>query len=102
LPIEVPISSSLFLHPFPSIALCRLDQARDGDGAGKVAEDVDVIFHAIDEDGLAPDVLQDARHVGVQPGAKFRVFEKRNAVLRAEDDMQDDAGEGLWHNGAGL
>ena len=59
-----------------------------------------MIFHAIDEDGLAPDVLQDACHVGVQAGAEFRVFEKRNTVLRAEDDMQDDAGEGLRHNGA--
>jgi len=63
---------------------------------------VDVIFHAIDEDGLAPDGLQGARHVGVQTGAEFRVFEKWAAVLRAEDNMQDDAGEGLWRSGAGL
>ena len=61
-----------------------------------------MIFHAIDEDGLAADLLQDARHVGVQAGAEFRVVKKRNAVLRAEDDMQDDAGEGLRHNGAGF
>jgi len=45
---------------------------------------VDVIFQAIvDEDGLAPDGLQDARHVGVQACAEFRVFEKENTVLRA-------------------
>ena len=96
------ISWPLLLHPFRWTALCRFNQARDGDGAGKVAEDVNVIFHAIDEDGLAPDGLEGTRHVGVQAGAEFRVFEKGNAVLRAEDDMQDDAGEGLRHNGAGL
>ena len=55
-----------------------------------------------DEDGLAPNGLQGTRHVGVQAGADFRVFEKRNAVICAEDDMQDDAGERLWQNGAKL
>ena len=100
--IEIMISWPLLLHPFRRTALCHLDQAGDGDGAGKVAEDVNVIFHAIDEDGLAADILKRARHVGVQAGAEFGVFEKGNAVLCAEDDMQDDAGEGLRHNGAGL
>ena len=63
---------------------------------------MDVILDAVDEDRLAPDVLQNARHVGVQPGAEFGVFEKWNAVLRAEDDMQDDAGQGLRHDGGKL
>ena len=96
------ISRFLLLHPFRRTALCRLDQASNGDGAGKVPEDVNVIFHAIDEDGLTADILKRARHVGVQAGAEFRVFEKGNAVLRAEYDMQDDAGEGLRHKEAGL
>ena len=58
-----------------------------------------MILNAADEDGLAPDGLQNARHVGVQPGAEFRVFEKRDTVLRAEYNVDDDAGEGLRHGG---
>ncbi len=53
---------------------------------------MNVIFGAIDDDRLAPNLLQNARHISVQPGANFGVFEKWNAVLRAEDNMQDDAG----------
>ena len=102
MPIEVAVGWPLFLHPFRRTALGRFDQAGDGDGAGEVAEDVDVIFHAVDEDWLAPDILQDTRHVGVQTGAEFRIFEKRNAVFRAEDDMKNDAGEGLRDSGVGL
>ena len=99
LPVEVAERRPLFLHPLRGTLLCLLHKPGDGDGAGKVAEDVDVIFHAADEDGLAPDVLQDARHVGMQPRTQFRVFEKGHAVLRAEDDMQDNAGKRLRHNG---
>ena len=98
LPVEVRVCRPLFLHPFRRTLLRLLDQACNGNGAGKIAEDVNVILGAIDEDRLAPNILQDARHISVQPGAKFGFFEKWNAVLRAEDDMQDDAGQGLRHN----
>ena len=35
-----------------------------------------MIFHAIDEDRLAADILQGARHVGVQVGAEFRYMDR--------------------------
>ncbi len=97
LPEEVAISRPLFLHPFRGRLLRLLNQARNGDGAGKITKNMNVILGAIDQDRIAPNLLQDARHIRVQPSAKFDVFEKRNAILCAEDDMQDDAGQGLRH-----
>ncbi len=87
LPVKVPVTWSLFLHPFRRTLLRFFHKPRDGDSAGQIAQDVNVILDAVDEDGFASDVLHHARHVSVQAGAEFRVFEKWNAVLRAEDDM---------------
>ena len=77
----------------------RFHQLGDGDGAGEVAQDVDVILDAVDEDRFATDVLQDAGHVGVEACAEVCVFEKWHAVLRAEYNVDDDAGEGLRPGG---
>ena len=93
LPVKVPVSRPLFLHPFRRTLLGLFHQPGDGDGAGKIAKNVNVIFDAIDQDGLAPDALQDTRHISVQPCTKVRVVEKGGTVLRAEDHMEDDAGE---------
>jgi len=76
----------------------RFHQLGDGDGAGKIAQDMDVILDAVDEDRFAADVLQDAGHVSVEPCAEIVILEKWHAVLRAENDMDDNAGEGLRHD----
>ncbi len=60
---------------------------------------MDVIFDPTEENRLAPDGLQDTRHISEQPSAKIRVFEKRHTVLRAEDNMEDDASKRLRHGG---
>lgn len=52
-----------------------------------------MIFDTTNNDRLAPNVLQNARHVSMQSSAKFDISEKRNTVLRAEDNMQNETGE---------
>ena len=56
---------------------------------------MNMVLHAVEENRFAAHVLQHARHVGVHPRANLGLAEKGNAVLRAEHDMQDDAGMGL-------
>ena len=52
-----------------------------------------MIFDSVDEDRFAADVLQDAGHIGMEAHAEFGIFEKRDAVLRAEDEVHDNTGE---------
>ena len=58
-----------------------------------------MVFDTIDDDGLAPQVLQGACHVGMESGPQFRVLEKGHPVLGAEDDVQDNTGKRLRHGG---
>ena len=102
LPEEIPIGGSLFLHPFRGVLLRLFHQIGDRDGTGEIAQDVNMILDAIDEDRLAANVLEHARHIGVESGADSGVFQKRYAILRAENEMQDNAGERLWHDGGKL
>jgi hypothetical protein len=57
-----------------------------------------MILHAVDQNGLAADILKDARHVAMQAHAEVRIVEKRSPVFGTENEMQDYAGEGLWHD----
>jgi len=99
LPEKIRIGRALLLHPHGGAVFHRFHQLGDGDGAGKIAQDVNVILDAVDEDRFAADALQDSGHVGVEPCAEAGVFEERHAVLRAENNVDDDAGEGLRHGG---
>lgn len=56
-----------------------------------------MILHTVEQNRLAADALQNTRHVGMKPVPEFDIAKERRSVLRAEDHMKDDAGEGLRH-----
>jgi len=70
LPEEIGECCPLLLYPLRGTLLRLLHQPGDGDGEGKVAEDVNMIFNAADEDGLAADGLQNTR----EPPPRAREF----------------------------
>src|SRR6185437_204358 len=59
-------------------------------------EDVDVVADGIDFDEWRIVILQNAGNIGVELAA-FLIPQKLSAALRAEDEMNDDVGEGLGH-----
>jgi hypothetical protein len=56
-----------------------------------------MVLGAIDQDRLTLDPLQNNRHVGMKASTDLPVPKKRRAVFRAEDDMDNDSCERLWH-----
>jgi len=55
-----------------------------------------MILHRIDEDRCATEVLQNGRHVTVQ-GIAHAIMKHRRTALGAEDEMNVQPGERLWH-----
>src|SRR5205823_1523496 len=64
---------------------------------GEIAQDVDVIFDATDGDGMAFEVLQDARHVCPDPGADIW-FQKWAALFGGEDYVGAENMQRLRHS----
>jgi hypothetical protein len=58
---------------------------------------MNVVFNAVDEDWVAADALEHASHVSVHSRTLVSIVEKWDSALRAEDDMEDNASERLWH-----
>ena len=56
-----------------------------------------MVGNPVDQNCLAADFLQNARHVGEQTLSQRCVAQKRSAASCAEDDMQDDTGQRLWY-----
>ena len=86
----------LRFDPFGRRLFNVLDDLTDRNGAGEIEEKVGVVFHRIDKDRGASQVLQHGGHVGVQRIAN-RIGDEGFATLGAEDEMDMKAGEGLRH-----
>jgi hypothetical protein len=71
---------------------------RNGDGAGEIAKDMDMIFYSVDDDRIATHVLQGSGQVGMRAGAKFRVLKELDTVLCAKRDVENDPSKGLGYS----
>ena len=87
---------ALRLDPFRRNLFDLFHGVADRDGAAQFKEDVDMVRDRVDEDGRAAQVLQDGRHVTVQ-GSAHGVVQGGFAVLGAEDEVDVQPREGLWH-----
>ena len=96
LPCECREFRALGFDPFRRRFFDIFDGFADGCGAPEVEQEVDVVFDGIDENGRGTQVLKDGGHVGVELGADV-VGDEIFAVFGAEDQVDVEAGEGLWH-----
>ena len=58
-----------------------------------------VIFDAADHDGGRVKRFEDCSNIGVQFFPDRGVFQPGPALLGAENDVDGDFGQGLWHGG---
>ncbi len=96
LPCEMGKLISLRFNPSRRMLFDILHGLADGDGPGKVEEDVNVVFDGIDEHRRTTKILEHRRHVGMQR-ISDGIMENSFAVLRAENEVDVKAGEGLGH-----
>jgi hypothetical protein len=77
--------------------------AVDGGRGGRTdisrGEQMDVVFHAADEEGRAIELFGDAAEMRVERVARGLVAQERPAVLGGEDEMNVNGGKRLWHGG---
>ena len=87
---------ALSLNPFGRRLLDFFHSFADRDGSTELEENVNMILDRIDEDGRTAQVLENSGHVSVQRIANA-VPEDAFAVLGAEDKVNVQPCEGLWH-----
>ena len=75
-----------FLHPFGL-----------RDGASESREQMNVVFHAGDEDRRAIELFGDAAEIRVECITRGFVAQERPAVFGGEDEVNVNGGKGLWH-----
>jgi hypothetical protein len=97
LPIETAEGRGFGLEPFGGAGFELLDQFGDGDFSRELAEDVDVVFDAVDGERGTVERFEDGDEIGVEFAAEGFVFEGGLAVFGTEDDVDQDVGEGLGH-----
>ena len=77
--------------------------AADGGGVGRTVisrgEQMDVVFHAADEEGRAIELFGDAAEIRMQRVTREFVAQEGPVVLGGEDQMNVNDGKGLWHVG---
>jgi len=71
LPLEVGVFTTAFLQPEVRDAFQFLHPFGLREGASEVREQMDVAFHAADEEGRAIELFGDAAEIRVQRGAPF-------------------------------
>ena len=98
LPREFGIPRVLFFDPTRRRTLDLLDNLRRRVVLGLREQDVDVVAHGIDFDQGRVMFLDDARDVSMELAALL-ITQELAAALRAEDEVNDDVGEGLGHAG---
>lgn len=96
LPREGGELRALGFDPFGGGFFDIFDGFADGGGSGEVVKQVGVVFNGVDENRMATEILQDGGHISMQGGAD-RVADKAFAIFCAEDEVDVEAGEGLWH-----
>lgn len=96
LPMEIPELRPFGLNPFRRTDLDLLHHLRNGLGARQGEEQVDVVLHPADAQRWAAGRFEHRREIGVQLRLDFR-REDAFTVFRAEDEVGQEAGEGLGH-----
>lgn len=97
LPVEVGQVGNLGFDPWSGFAFQLFDQMSDRDRAAEPAEDVDVVGDAADAEDGAIELVAFAAEDLVGFFADDRIVKPGMAVLRGEDDVDVDLGEGLGH-----
>lgn len=82
LPVETAECGALCLQPLGRAGFEFFDELGNGDLAGEVTEDVDVVFDAVNGEAGAVEGFEDRDEVGVQFLADTFVFEEWLAIFR--------------------
>ena len=97
LPLEVGVIATTCLQPEVRDAFQFLHPFGLRDGASEAPEQMDVVFHAADEDGRAIELFGDAAEIRMERVARGFVAKERPAVFGGKDQMKVNGGKGLWH-----
>ena len=96
LPREMRKLISLRFNPSRRMLFDIFHGLADGDGPGKIEENVNVVFDGINARRRTAKILEHRRDVAMQRMA-HGIMENSFAVLRAENEVDVKAGEGLGH-----
>ena len=99
MPLEVGVIATAFLQPEIRDAFQFLHPFGLRDGAPEAREQMDVVFHATDEEGRAIELFGDTAEIRMERVACRFVAQERPAVFGGEDQMNVNGGKGLWHVG---
>ena len=87
LPLEVGVIATAFLQPKVRDAFQFLHPFGLRDGTSEAREQVDVVFHAADEEGRAIELFGDAAEIRMERVARGFVAQERATVFGGEDQM---------------
>ena len=96
LPMKQPELRIEGLYEFRGVFLEDLQNLRGGQFSGDLAEHVDVIGDAANDDVVAFEVLKNARLIGMHAWANG-IGEVRSAVFRGKHDVHGESMKGLRH-----
>src|SRR5437667_4668947 len=97
LPFEVGVIATAFLQPEVRDAFQFLHPFGLRDGAPEASEQMDMVFHATDEDGRAIELFGNPAEIRVEGVASGFVAQELATVFGGEDEMNVNGGKGLWH-----
>jgi len=97
LPLEVGVITTAFLQPEVGDAFQLLHPFGLRDGASETREQMNMVFHATDEERWAIELLGDAAEIRMQRVARGFVAQERPAILGGKDQVDVNGGKGLWH-----
>lgn len=90
LPIETEQFFPLLLKPFGRGSLQLLDQIGDSPGSGHGAEDMDMIFRAVDTERQYPQLTADLSEIGMGMVAQFGINKEGDSFPGRKDEMEKD------------
>ena len=96
LPRESGELGALCLDPLGRGFFDLLDSCTDGNSAGQLEEDVNVVLDGIDKHRGTTNVLQHGRHVSVK-GITNPVGNDSLSVFGAKNEVDVQTGKRLWH-----
>src|SRR6266853_539011 len=97
LPIEVRVFATTFLQRDVRDAFQFLHPFGLRDGASESREQMNVVFHAANENGRAIELFGDAAEIRMERVARGFVTQERATVFGGEDQMSVNGGKRLWH-----
>ena len=96
LPVEATEPGELFVNPLGGTGFDFLDQIGYGDGARQREKQMDVVGHGIGGEEITTAAPDDAANVAMKL-VPPEIIEQRRAVLGAENQVNENIGEGLRH-----